>query len=187
MITKPAALTWGVDCLGADAFRLPSGIPAIWPYITGTPDVVWDEREIARIGAKHVYRINQGYNSPSDLYGDEFDLEAGAYTLGAVVDLTRRRRQHSWSTRWYVTWTSYGQVKGELADAGIDQSVFYHIADWNLTQHYADLELHGDVFAGQWASPTTNPSTTLPGYGYTLAELGADLNVLLPVDTGWQG
>ena len=188
MLSEPAALTWGVDCPGADAGRLPAGIPAIWPYVTGTNGVAWDERQIARIGAKHVYRVNQEYDTPGDLYGDEFDVELGAWSLGDVVDITRRRRQYSWSTRFYVTWSLYGQVKGELSDAGINRSVFYRIADWNWDKFYADLALHGDVYAGQWASPSTNPDTSLPGYpGLTLAALNADLNVLLPVDTGWQG
>ena len=65
--------------------------------------------------------------------------------------------------------------------------MFFRIADWNLDQHLADLELHADVYAGQWASPTHNPATLVPGTHLTLADAKADLSVVLRMSTGWEG
>lgn len=183
-------LTWGIDCKGADIHLLVDAkIPAIWPYVTGTPDVIWQKLFIAHFTANgsRVYRVNQAYDSSSDQDGDEFDIEALAWTPAQFADVVAERRTHHWSTRGYCTWSSYGQVKQELAERGLGESVWFRIADWNLDEHLADLELHADVYAGQWASPTSNPLTMIPGTGLTLAEAGVDLNVLLLEYTGWEG
>ena len=70
---------------------------------------------------------------------------------------------------------------------GLGRSVFYRIADWNLSEHLAGLAAYGDVYAGQWASPTSNPNTVIPGTNHTLATANVDLNVVLLENTGWQG
>lgn len=193
MLNSPIALstlTWGIDCKGSEVALLGGlEIPAIWPYVTGTPDVRWTELQISHFVANgsRVYRVNQAYDSPSPFDGDEFDVEALAWTPRQFCDVVAERRTHDWSTRGYCTWSTYGAIKQELADRGIGRSVWFRIADWNLDQHLADLELHADVYSGQWASPTTNPATMIPGTKLTLGEANADLNVLLLEYTGWQG
>lgn len=187
---------WGFDCPGsrfpvlADA-GIGHGVipPAAWPYVTGTPDIQWSAEQIGlleRLGTR-IYRINQGYESPSPFHGDEFDFESGAWDLAGLLNVIAERRKMEWSTRVYCTWNDYAAVKQAAAERGIGASLWFHIADWNLSQHLADLELHGDVYAGQWASPSTNPGTFIPGTRLTLAEAGADLSVLLLERTGWQG
>lgn len=187
---------WGFDCVGSNVQHLiATGIrpSAIWPYATGSGGIAWTPEEIDyyRKRATEIYLVNQGYNQgPADaLTGDEFDFEAGAWTLPNLVQIVKARRSVKWSTRIYCTWSNYGAIKQALAEAGTGQSVFFRIADWNLNQHTADLELHADVYAGQWASPTSSPATLIPGTSITLAEAGADLSVLLlgRDRTGWQG
>lgn len=188
------SIGWGFDCLGSDVQHLISAAvkpTAIWPYITGTDGIAWTPQEIdhfRQLGVR-IYLVNQGVSQgPGQaLDGDEFDYEAGGWTLPNLVDVVQIRRRASWSTRVYCTWSSYGAIKQALADYGIGRSVFFRIADWNLDQHLAELELHDDVYAGQWASPSTNPATLIPGTSLTLSEVNADLSVLLHSYTGWQG
>lgn len=201
-MNQPAAviprrvLTWGIDCIRTDVPYLQAPhtlvpIPAIWPYVTGKPGsgIEWTPLQIDYFAARgsRVYRVNQAYDSLGPMDGDEFDVEALAWSVGQCGDVVSERRTREWSTRFYATWSIYGQIKQELADRGIGQSVFFRIADWNLSQHLAELELHDDVYAGQFASPTTNPLTLIPGTGITLQSVGADLNVLLWANTGWVG
>lgn len=188
------AIGWGFDCLGSNAQRLiNAGVrpTVIWPYITGTDGIAWTPQQIDYFRQRGVgiYLVNQGVSQGSGqaLDGDEFDFEAGGWTLPNLVDVVQIRRRTSWSTRVYCSWGDYGTIKQALADYGIGKSVFFRIADWNLSEHMAELELHGDVYAGQWASPTTNPGTLIPGTSLTLAEAGADLSVVLHAYTGWQG
>ncbi len=187
-------LTWGLDCIGTNVgyLTVADARPgAIWPYITGGSGIAWSPGEIDWFRQRNaeVFLVNQGFGQTPDnaLDGDEFDYEAGAWALQDLLQVIENRRKVSWSTRVYCTWANYGAIKEQLARAGTSRSVWYRIADWDLTQHLADLELHGDVYAGQWASPTSNPSTLVPGTSLTLAHAGVDLNVLLKTGTGWQG
>ena len=191
-LPSPSPFGWGFDCISGNVQHLLDTKPtAIWPYVTGSDGIAWTPEEIDyfRKRGAVVYLVNQGYHqtAASALTGDEFDFEAGAWTLGALLEVVAARRKVRWSTRIYCTWANYGTVKQALADAGTGGSVFFRIADWNIDQHVADLELHGDVYAGQWASPTSNPATKVPGTDITLAQAGADLSVLLHTYTGWQG
>ena len=61
------------------------------------------------------------------------------------------------------------------------------LANWNLSEAEADAAL-GTAIAGirivgvQWASPTSNPGTKVPGSNLTLAQAQLDLSVTVP---GW--
>lgn len=186
-LTFHTRLGWGADCPGADAHKLPVDTPVIWPYVTGTPGVIWPEDQIARFTRAKVYRVNQGYQSPSPFHGDEFDVESGAWSPQEVAGIVAARRQRMWSTRLYGTYATYDQTVSLLAERGLRASTYWRIADWSLDQHLADAELWGDVYAGQWASPTSNPGMTYPGTALDLTEMNADLSVLLIEDTGWRG
>jgi hypothetical protein len=183
---------WGLDCMGANVGRVADAKPgAIWPYVTGSADIAWTTEQIQpyRDRGCKVYRVNQGYQQTPDnaLDGDEFDLEAGAWDIPALVEVVRRRRLQAWPTRIYSSWSKYGLMKQALAENGIGQSIWFRIADWNLSAHLADLALHGDVYASQWASPTSNPHTFVPGTSLKLADAQCDLNVVLQIPTGWDG
>ena len=191
MLNFTSNLSWGIDCPAADVGRLPASVraavPAIWPYVTGTPEICWSDAQIALFPKARIFRVNQHHANANPMDGDEFDIEAMAWTPGDCVDIARARRSHQWSTRFYGTYGVYQIVAPELAAAGVRKSTFWRIADWNLDKHLATEELWGDVYAGQWASPSSNPSTLIPGTSITLAEANADLNVLLLENTGWEG
>lgn len=188
-------LGWGFDCRGAVITASPPlqavRPAAIWPYDTGVDGVDWPIANITPFqdrGAR-VYRVNQGTGafSTDPFHGDEFDLEAGAWTIDQIAAIVAARRAREWSTRVYSTWANYGALKQKLAEAGTGKSVWFRIADWNLSAHLADAELHADVYAGQYASPTSNPAAVIPGTDLTLAQVSVDLNVILLTYTGWQG
>jgi len=181
-------ITWGLDAPAASYARMEAvRVPVLFPYVTGTPDIAWTPQQIRHFAAagSKIIRINQGYHSPSVFDGDEFDLEAGAWTIDGVVGAVAARRTRQCSTRVYCTWANYGPLKQRLAEAGTGRPVFFRIAGWNLDQHLAGAELHGDVYAGQWASPASSPRTVIPGTSLTLTAATADLNVVLTGDTGW--
>lgn len=183
----PPGIEWGADCIGQNAHLIPAGTPALWPYVTGTPDVVWPWPQVRRINPRYLVRVNQEFGSIGPDEGDEFDVEFLAWTPGQCVDITRQRRERQWASKFYVEWKDYGAIKGELADASITRSVYYRIADWNLSQAEAAAAVQEDVYSIQWASPTSNPDTLFPGTNVTLAEMGADLDVLSTGFVGWAG
>lgn len=191
MTTYPA-FSWGLDCPASQVALLRSkgAKPhAIWPYISGTVGIVWSADQVNAFDRARIYRVNQGFlQGPADaLHGDEFDLEAGGWSIDALLTIVKARNSVKWTTRIYCTWANYGVMKERLAEEGIGRNTWFRIADWNLSQHLADEALHADVYAGQWASPTSNPDTIIPGTRLTLREANVDLNVLLIENTGtWQ-
>lgn len=185
-LTSPK-LVWGADCISASIDHLPVGVPVIWPYLTGSASVRWTSAQAAKYASSIQIWVNQGFNSPGPLVGTEFDIERGAWTVNDVVDITEERQAKKMVTTAYVTWDDYGHLKEGLAEIGIDRNVYYRIADWNLDQHLADAMLHGDIYAGQWASPTSNPRTLVPGTSTPLATANLDLNVVFLPLPGWQG
>jgi hypothetical protein len=180
-------LTWGIDAQYSQLRYIPAGVPAIWPYVTGTTGICWPDDAINGFNGARITRVNQGYDSPGPFHGDEFDFERGAWTLDQIVSAAIERARYHWSTRIYATYDGYGQAKAALARAGLGRSVFYRIADWDLSEHLASLAAYGDVYGGQWASPTSNPDTVIPGTHISLATANVDLNVVLLENTGWQG
>jgi hypothetical protein len=182
-----AKLTWGADCLPESAHYLPKNLPALWPYFTGSNGVKWSPATHTEFPHTDLTWVDQGFDSPGPTAADEYDYERGCWSETGLIGVVRARRARSLPTKIYATWDGYGQLKKDFAELGIGQSVYFRIADWNLSQHLADQELHGDVYAGQWASPTSNPDTLIPGTNVTLATANTDLNVLLTIPTGWVG
>lgn len=185
---------WGADCLASSIKYLPANTPAIWPYITGTtsaPDVEWPASAILsfqRSGA-HITRVNQGFqqNAQDDAFhGDEFDVESGAWSVSDAITIIGLRRTKKWSTRIYCSWDDYQPIKQSCARAGTAGSLYFRIADWSMSEPRA-AQLWGDIYAVQWASPSSNPNTLIPGTQTTLRAAGADLNVLISTATGWRG
>jgi hypothetical protein len=186
-LALPSKLSWGIDCPSSQIRFVPRDVPAIWPYVTGTTDVRWTDTEIAGFTRSHVFRVNQHFDNDDPFTGDEFDIEELAWTPEEIIPVVQARRARHWSTRLYGTYATYDATVLELVKAGVRTSTFWRIADWNLDQHLAAGSLWADVYAGQWASPGSNPETLIPGTSDTLDVANADLNVLLIENTGWAG
>ena len=179
--------TWGADAMGEHADNLPGAMGVAWAYKTGTPGIPWSPDQVERIAASgHVYTIDQGYGSKGAMDADEFDLEARAWTVPELVDVVRQRAAAKMSTRIYCSRIPYAAMTGALAAANLMHvPVFYRIADWSLNEAEARAQLGGNVYAIQWASPSSNPETLLPGTQLTLTQAQCDLNVVRLMNTGW--
>ena len=179
--------TWGADATGEHADNLPAAMGVAWAYKTGTPGIPWSPDQVDRIAASgHVYTIDQGFGSKGPFDADEFDLEARAWTVPELIDVIAARAEKRWSTRIYCSKIPYGMMMGALAAAGLlHLPVFFRIADWSLSEEQARATLGGNVYAKQWASPTSNPQTLVPGTDLTLEQAQCDLNVVRLMNTGW--
>ena len=178
--------TWGADCESVNYVHLPQHLPVLWPYLTGTADVIWSSAQVAHVAPNQVIWVDQGFQEVSPLKPDEFDIEAGAIPVGKVPAIVITRQEHRQITRLYGTWGTYAQVKEELAYQEALANVWWRISDWNLSEAAARAALLGDVYAVQWASPTSNPNTRLPGTPRTLLTAGADLSVMLTAPLTWR-
>jgi hypothetical protein len=66
-----------------------AGTQLLGVYVTGTPDVQWTAAELAAIPAGvTVVTIDQGYQSPPVTTATVRDVEAGAWSVDAAVDLS---------------------------------------------------------------------------------------------------
>lgn len=186
-MTEIAALM--VDTIGSDASLVPSNVPDIAGYVSGTSDIDWTSSEWARFTSAKKVRIYQGYGAEPPLNGwDVLDVETGAITPQQAADLVEQRVHAD------ITWsTIYGgdsviaetakliQAKGhDIWNGHVDA----WLANWNLNQQAATQMLgtmiHGMTCIGvQWASPETNPNTLLPGTSLTLKQANCDLSVVI--------
>lgn len=186
---------WGIDTIDANVDKVPLGTPVIWCYITGTtsrPEIEWEPDDIALFSRSQVYKVDQGYgdqSAPSRVTdAHEYDLEAQAWTPAALVPVIAARNARRWSTRVYASLDPFLALQDELRRAQVSmRSLYWRKADWTLDEAQARGQLAGGIYAIQWASPSSNPTTMIPGTELTLSTAGADLNVIRLGSTQWQG
>ena len=162
-------------------------------YTSGTPDIVWTVNDWNRFPRQHHIRIEQGYGgfTPNMFDYDVLDLERGAWTPQAAADEVERRvlAGFTWTTLYasdadLATTAELIKAKGEHIWIG---HVDCGLANWNLNQVEASA-LVGTFVHGmtcryvQYASPTSNPDTILPGTSMTLSQANVDLS---EVDPSW--
>ena len=178
-----------VDTIHADTQEVPQGVVDVGGYISGTADIDWTAGDWARFPNSRKFRIWQGFQPYADIHAfDIIDVESGAVTPQQAADTVELR------VRAGIPWTTiYGgdsaleQCSSLIRAKGADVwngHVNAWLANWNLNRAEAVALLgtptHGmTTVAVQWASPTTNPHTPLPGSGLTLAQSNCDLSVAL--------
>jgi hypothetical protein len=162
-------------------------------YTSGTSNIVWTEADWDKYANKIRLRIEQGYGSAEPDVGsyDYLDVENGAWTPATAAQQIQRRVEagYVW-TGVYGSDSTLESVATAVKALGNDiwvGHVYCVLANWNLDETEAaailGTEVHGMTCNGvQWASPTSNPDTRLPGTNATLAQVNADLNV---VPVGW--
>ena len=186
---------WGADTIDANAAFLTNATPVLWYYVTGTtqaPEIEWEPADVARFPHSQTYRIDQGFGNQLDMTRwfqcDEFDLEAGAWTVLNLIKVIRARNEIEWSTRVYASARPWLELLAGLAQAGVSaRSLYWREANWNLSELQARGLLSAVRYAIQWASPSSNPLTIIPGTNTELRVAGADLNVARLSSTGWRG
>jgi len=191
--------TWGVDAIEGTLDRglYPAAPPVLWAYKTGTtsnPDIEFTEADLEPFGDSQIYRIHQGYGTrdpfrtADGVPWDEADLEALAWTVPELTDAIAKRNNARWSTRVYASDGPFTDLMVACSQQHVDiRSVFWREANWTLSRPQALARLDGLRYAVQWASPTSNPETLIPGTTTTLKAAGLDLNVARLSGTGWRG
>jgi hypothetical protein len=167
-----------VDTIHANVHNVPANTEKVAGYVSGTPDIRWVAADWDRFSHVKV-RINQS-PSAGALEGDVLDSEAGAWTIQEIVTAVEARNRAKLHTTVYISASSVTPLVNALANAKLT-GVSLWVADWNLSLAEASAKLTNTgpypVVAYQWASPSSNPSTRLPGSNLTLSEANCDLSV----------
>jgi hypothetical protein len=161
------------DCIGSSAPSVVKAYPAIkrfGVYVTGGGGIAWTAADRALLAGKDIVALEID-QSNSDLLLISHakmvkDDEPGASTPEVAVHVAAERLRRGDDYIIYVAQGGLDHVENLAAAAGLP---------------------HGEIVAYQWASPSSNPDTLLPGTGRTLKEANADLTVVrrgfLPLPT----
>lgn len=181
-----------LDTIRTSAHNIPKATPFIGGYVSGSGSVPWTETEWAMFpGSRHV-RIYQDPSHTLDPHSwDAIDLESGAFNAAQAAQEHKRHVDAGiqWTTI-YATRTNLALATKAIKALGEEYwngHVCYWLADWNLDQEQASA-LIGTFVEGatcvavQWASPSSNPHSVVPGGSYLLAQANIDVSV---VDAGW--
>ncbi len=178
------------DITGGSLARLPAhaldGVPKIAGYVTGSGGIQWSGAQLA--AHPGVVRIDQSPSLGVFAGGgaDVADVETGAGTPGAFAAAVKVRLAlgHPGGTI-YGSDSFLAAAGAALSAAGLAGHADCWLADWNLNLASASAlvgqQRHGmTIRAVQWASPTSNPRTMLPGTSVTLAQANVDLSAADP-------
>jgi hypothetical protein len=173
-----------IDAISSNVANVPASAGKVAGYVTGTPDIQWTAADWARFPRAGHVRIDQSPDLASWISGaaDVADIENGAGTQESAVAGALARKKRGWLSFIYVAQGNFAAMKDAVNAAGLSGVVSYWVANWDLSEAEAAAALTGDVAAVQWASPSSNPLTVVPGGSQTLAEANVDLSVTLP---GW--
>jgi hypothetical protein len=175
-----------IDATGASAHNIPQA-PKVAGYVTGSGIVPWSAADWALFPHSGHVRIDQDAGASDPLGSDVLDVEYQAATVAEVPGWVKTRIAHgiTWSTI-YGTDSTLAACRAALDAAGPHGWYAGHVdcwlADWNLSQAQAaalvGTLVHGlSCRAVQWASPSSNPATIVPGSHLTLAQANVDLSV----------
>lgn len=181
-----------LDTIGANSANIPLSTHYVAGYVSGIGDVPWTQAQFERFPTIRKVRIWQGAGiKPSLQAYDVIDVESGAVTPQQAAMAIRDRVQANipWTTV-YGSDSTLAQVTEETRKFGDSVwigHVNYWLANWNLNEAEAaallDTQVHGaSVVAVQWASPSSNPNTLVPGGSQTLSQANIDISV---VDANW--
>jgi hypothetical protein len=155
-------------------------------YVTGSSGVEWTAADRAKYASKVVITIDQTPDGSDFASGkaEVYDVEAEAGTIAnAVTGVQERQRIGKSYSTIYIQQGSLAELKAALTDAKVTMTrVGFGLAWWALSQAQAIAQLGNEIVFIQWASPTTNPNTALPGTNLTLGEANVDLSV---TQTSW--
>lgn len=185
-VTDP--ITTMYDTVGTDATHIPANAADVGGYVSGSSGIEWTSAEWSRFSNARRIRIYQGNGpAPAPSEYDAIDVESGAVSPGTAAQLIDTRvKAGIHNTLVYGTDSNLALVTAETVKYGLgvwDGHVCYWLADWNLDEAGAKAKIgeliHGAVcVAVQWASPSSNPNTIVPGGTETLKAANIDLSVV---------
>lgn len=173
------------DCIHVSVPNLPTSLGAVAGYDSGSPEIQWVTSDWNRFPKSGHLHINQGFNV-GPLIGDILDIESGAWTIPSAVTALQARKAAGKELAAYIAVGNLTALANALSAANL-APVNLWLANWNLSESQAAaLVIHQfgpfPIKAVQWASPSSNPNTPLPGSKLTLSKANADLSVK---DASW--
>jgi hypothetical protein len=171
-----------LDAIHADVSSIPVTAAKVAGYVTGSSDIEWAPSDWARFPSSGKVRIDQSPALAAWASGaaDVADSEAGAASQASVIAAALERKAKGWWSFVYVSRDSLSALQAAVTAAGLEGSVQYWVADWSLSQEEAVAQLSGDIVAVQYASPSSNPSTVVPGGSAALSAANIDISVTVP-------
>lgn len=174
-----------LDFIGSDKHM--AQLAALQPakvagYVTGSSGILWSLQEWDMFPDNKTGKVRIDQSPGLALFAagkaDVADVETGAATVEHFIAaaITRRDKFGIKSTI-YIQASSANDAHAKCQVAGILDHVLWWIADWNLTVDQATARLNDTVVAVQYASPTSNPDTDIPGSHLRLIDVGVDLSV----------
>lgn len=174
-----------IDAIHLNVPHIPVTSAKVAGYVTGTPDIQWTAADWARFPHSGHVRIEQGFGPFDPLHCDVLDVEARAVTPALAAQGVKDRIAAGIAgTTIYASRNTLPAVEAAL-NALLGGTWHGHadcwLADWNLNEAEADAligtTMHGMTCrAVQWASPSSNPRTLVPGSTMTLSQAGCDLS-----------
>jgi hypothetical protein len=173
-----------IDTTHPNVAHIPVNTAKVAGYVTGTPDIKWTPPDWARFPKSGHVRIDQqpGYVEFMRGAADVADIESGignvTKLIGEFITAAKARASKGWGSWPYIDRADWDELKAAVKIAGLVNHVEYWLADWNLNLGQAAALIGTQrIVAVQWASPTSNPGTMVPGSGMTLKQANVDLSV----------
>jgi len=172
-----------IDAMRTGAGNIPRGTLKVGGYVTGSGDVPWTDKEWGMFPKAGHVAINQEPGSGKPFVGNVKDIEDRAGSIADfVAEAKIRWEQRHWNYCAYISASQVAELIKACQGAGL-VAVELFVADWALNEQQATAQLgfHDgnpyEVVAVQWASPSSNPQTIVPGGTMTLREANLDLSV----------
>lgn len=171
------------DTIGETAHNLPTSLAKVAGYVTGSTNVRWSASDWGRFPHAGHVRVNQDPTS-DPFEGYVLDVENLAWTNTTAAAALRHRLAAGRGASVYTNAANVTALTQACKAQGIaSKEVSLWVANWNLSEAQAQAAIgtdpYFDLVAVQWASPSSNPDTILPGTSLTLSQANADLSVAL--------
>jgi hypothetical protein len=167
------------DTIGADAGNLPADLLAVMGYVTGTGDIPWSAADWNRFPYAGKVKIDQSsyLGTFAECHADVADIETGAGTIATFLEAAREREKAGHQSTAYISYSNLSKLILQVERSKIS-GIRYFVANWSLSASEAMVQLaKSNWVAVQFASPSSNPDTKLPGSALTLRQANADLSV----------
>jgi hypothetical protein len=179
-----------IDAIHDNVSNIPADAPKVAGYVTGTSDVEWTAADWARFATTAKVHVNQWPGS-NPLLGDVLDVEPGAWTNEGAAQACAERKKNGLPINLYSSQDNLTPMLNACIAVGVTAGNLW-VANYNLSIEEATaLVVHRygpwPIQAVQWASPSSNPRTLIPGSKLTLLEGDCDLSVTAPAWLSGQG
>jgi hypothetical protein len=174
------------DTISQSAGNIPTSIEKVAGYVTGTRGIRWTSDDWARFSEEKTGQVHINQSPASGpMVGSVLDIETDAWTIADAVKAVGMRHAAGKGTCLYADADMLPALTDALTAAKVDAATTtLWVAAWSLDEDQAADEVGEDyrgfrVVAVQYASPSSNPKTILPGTDKTLKEANVDLSVAL--------